>query len=811
MAILFKNNPMPTTGALYVTNPRSSSFPTRDNPKMTRFIFEEVFGRRGDSGKKSSDHKAVRAMIDRGEKPTVDGKVATDAQVAKAKKLHAGVLSRKGEIFDRYVKHRSSATAAYKKVLSDAVGGKKSSTKKSSTKRSSTKASAQRSTAKGITKVITAKNGRKMYYVNGKMVSATVYKASTGSKAPAQRSSTKAQKGATNASKLTVAQKNAVLQIMGRKSVTTQAKFIAAASKNTSLKSLSSSRLADIYKQLKLVNNPKGENDMAIAMRNNPKAKSKKAGQKKGRTMKYQTFTKRLAGCGLTPKQLSTLWNKYKATGKLPALARPQTAKATAQKQRSSGKSSLKTRLGQQIQARRKELGLRPAKLATKSYDTVEKRKAALAKLASGKPAPKKSAKKTSRATSQKKAASSQLTKLGQQIQAKRKELGRKPAKLRSKAYSTVEKREAELAKLSGAKPASKPSRATSQKKTGKKQQSNWTIYQRLRKEMSRNLGPKADRYDDTKANYAADNAAILKMCENTRKSYRTCAKEFIAKKYGHFTAKTSKFKRSSDSARQAMLQYKKDQAAAGNIITMDDARKHVMSSPDYAKYYLNNPRRRNFGGHDMDMLYASHKMRQGFEFDLTQPFGTVKDLLRSAEDFVADLPVVGAVAPYVVPAGMAAVGAAALWGVKYLAQDQLNKIDYIAQINKRAPGTLIGSVTALAIALARRFDLMESDAAGQIAAIAFTLGVGADAYNWMNAKYPSAPSVPVAGIAMGDGGQYFVAPIGQGSAPIKRHMRQLASPASDYAAVVAPLSGAAGVAGAPMGYGALMYTGAGY
>jgi hypothetical protein len=178
MPIIFRNNPIPTTGALYVTNP---GIPTRENGKMYRFIFEEIFGKRALGGKNRADQKLIRDML-------FKGTGGTAAQRKKAQSLREAVLSKKGAVYKRYLKFRTAATKGYKAMLDREVGGKKPK-RKSSAKRKST-------AKKGKTGVVKAKNGRRMHYVNGKLVSAEDYKKLTGksSRASSQKKSGKKSK-----------------------------------------------------------------------------------------------------------------------------------------------------------------------------------------------------------------------------------------------------------------------------------------------------------------------------------------------------------------------------------------------------------------------------------------------------------------------------------------------------------------------------------------------------------------------------------------------------------------------------------------
>ena len=119
---------------------------------------------------------------------------------------------------------------------------------------------------------------------------------------------------------------------------------------------------------------------------------------------------------------------------------------------------------------------------------------------------------------------------------------------------------------------------------------------------------------------------------------------------------------------------------------------------------------------------------------------------------------------------------------------------------------------SAAVITLAQRFGFMQSAAASQVAGLAVLTGAFVDALDYFRDQ--SAPAM--AGIAMGDGGQFYLAQ----QAPAHRGMMPLPAPqlvgsqGNDYAGVVGSLSGAAcapGSAQGAHGYGALMYTGAGY
>ena len=193
----------------------------------------------------------------------------------------------------------------------------------------------------------------------------------------------------------------------------------------------------------------------------------------------------------------------------------------------------------------------------------------------------------------------------------------------------------------------------------------------------------------------------------------------------------------------------------------------------------------------------------------LSTPFAFVDGLIDQVQDTVASLPLVDVVAPYVKPVGLGLMVAGVHYaGGRYLGP-QLQKVEALKGLDK-AGYTLVGLSTALVIQLAQRhLDLFESSQADQVAMLAVLTGAFVDGLDY----FRGAGQTAVAGVAMsgyGDGGQYFTAPVSQGTqAPLRRHMRQLAAPQqTGYSAVVAPLSGAAGTS---QGYGALMYTGAGY
>jgi hypothetical protein len=198
----------------------------------------------------------------------------------------------------------------------------------------------------------------------------------------------------------------------------------------------------------------------------------------------------------------------------------------------------------------------------------------------------------------------------------------------------------------------------------------------------------------------------------------------------------------------------------------------------------------------------------------LSTPFAFLDGILDRVKDAVSDVPVLDMATPYVKPIGLGLMVAGVHYvGGRYLGP-QLQKVPTLQRLDKYGY-TLVGVATAAVIKIAQsQFDLFESMQADQVATLAVLTGAFVDGLDYFRGQY-SATNTPVAGIAMsgyGDGGQYFVAPMSQGTqAPLRRHMKQIAPQPSAYQGVVAPLSGAADTAGAAQGYGALMYTGAGY
>ena len=903
MPIIFRNNPIPTTGALYVTNP---GIPTRDNGKLYRFIHQEIFGRRGSSGKKSKDQTLIRNML-------FKGKGGTATQRKKAQKIREQVLSKKGATYKKYLKFRTAATKAYKAVLEKASKAKGKATKKRKTKgRKSTKRVAnpikvpvrknsrrdrwiaykfynlpeipgqltlqqrtaiaelltpitlggkgtpeQRREAKRLAKVWKDKSTAEARQINQEMSRRAQVRGerirgyieereqggtpSTTRRASTTRSGRQAfslddfmaagRKGRTRASvqksvgsiyaSLAPAQKKKAMKVY----LETSSKAAFAAEIVYHVTGLTSKDISSLYSEInsQYKNNPKRRNPMA-------KKTSKKTGNWKGRMMKYQTFSKRLAGCGLTPSMRSQLWQKYKKTGKLPALAKLKKKTSAAK----SGKSSAFANAGVTL----RRLGYK-GKLSLKSLSTLAGRKKKI-KALRAKGATMKAYEGVKRASSKKaKGSSSQKTKVGQQIQALRRKHGMSKIKLASAKYDTLAKRRAELKKLkdqlAGKAPkkksrkkstAKKSTRATSVANTTPKQM--WDMYRKYRMKHSALPGSSQQRMKAIQRDWKVDKPAIIKACEKTRKSYRRCMVDLIERKYTTFSAKRKKVRKGGPSVMLGPVAPSRTsrQKAARSIskanvqkailaekrrsgISLAAARKKVLKKMGLSKVPLKNPM------HGMDGFYGA----QGAA--LSTPFAFLDGIIDSVQDAVSDLPIVGMIAPYVKPVGLGLLVAGVHYvGGRYLGP-QIQKVPALQGLDKYGY-TLVGVATAAVIKLAQHhLDLFESVQADQVATLAVVTGAFVDGLDYFRGQ---SGQTAIAGVHMngahlngahmgyGDG-QYFLAPMSQGTqAPLRRHMRQLAAPTqSSYSAVVAPLSGAADVAGAASGYGALMFTGAGF
>jgi hypothetical protein len=560
---------------------------------------------------------------------------------------------------------------------------------------------------------------------------------------------------------------------------------------------IDSTILADLYNELNdlFKNNPKRRNPMAKAK------KSKKTGNWKGRMMKYQTFTKRLTGCGLTPTMKSQLWAKYKATGKLPALA-DMKRRAGAQKKAGTVASS------GGVTKRKKASNGRymyfvDGKIASKA--AWEK--------ATGK-GKKAAPKKKSTAKKSTKGKTSQKTKVGQEIQKLRREAGMRKIDLRKPKYDTLAKRRAELKKLKDQLAGKAPKKKKSTRKSSKKTTSRagrpsdltakqmWDMYRTYRMKHSGLKTSSGQRMKSIQRDWKNDKQAILAACKSTRRSFKRCMTDHIQANYTTFSAVQKKVRKGSGSKRPMQgpalppsIQASRAKAALASAQKKTGANMYTMEDAEFYEMY-SNP----FRG---DYLMGA----QGAA--LSTPFAFLDGIIDQVQDAVSDLPLVDVVAPYVKPVGLGLLVAGVHYaGGRYLGP-QIQKVPALQGLDK-AGYTIVGLGTALAIKLGQQFDLFESAQADQVAMLAVLTGAFVDGLDYFRGQYgqPNA----VAGIAMsgyGDGGQYFTAPVSQGTqAPLRRHMRQLAAPQSDYSAIVAPLSGVAGTAS---GYGALMYTGAGF
>ena len=928
MPIIFRNNPIPTTGALYVTNP---GMPRRENGKLYRFIFEELFGRRGSSGKKSADQTLIRNML-------FKGTGGTAAQRKKAQKMREDVLSKKGATYKKYLKYRTEATKAYKAVLDKASKGK------TTKKKTSRKSTAKKTTAKkGKTGIVKAKNGRKMHYVDGNLVSADNYKKLTGKKSRAstqKKTAAKKTKAKTKKNprskpmrknsaldrwiaykffdlrdfpgQLTLDQEIAVkglskprnlggtgtaserrqvadwkkdwmkdrteealemkALVSGRRRQVAErrAKFArmspsekAASRKPSRAKQQKSQRdlfsnlfsgsraskqksstsgiyaglsgpdkrkvtrifldsenkrqfsqqiilqgvdvestdIITLYNELdnQYKNNPKRRNPMAKA-----KA-SKKTGKWKGRMISYKTFTKRLTGCGLSGPMRSKMWARYKATGKLPALAQ-------SKKRASTQKAVVSRATG--VTKKVKASNGKMMYFVKGKRTTKEKYMAATKK------------KSTAKKSTAKKSGSSQKTKVGQQIQKLRREAGMRKIDLRGPKYDTLAKRRAILKELkdqlAGKSPAKKKTakKSTAKKSTRAKRPSTMTqgekykVYMAERRKMSAAKKGEPLRggkrtgthsYNTHQKQWKKDQPKIEALCKKTRKSFRTCVREFVRDFYGEYTPARSRLKTigKSRGGTGAKITGFKRGGKSSSVLTPGFSRSKRSSSRASAqktdiKGFLPGP-----------VGTKANPFAQGAT--LSTPFAFAGDLIKNLQDTVASIPVVNMATPYVAPIALGGLVA----GVHYLGGryigPELQKVEALRGLDK-VGYTLVGISTALLIRLGQNYlDLFESVEAERVAQLAVLTGAFVDGLDYFRGQY-SATNTPIAGIAMNGGyggGQYFVAPMSEGTqAPLRRHMRQVAPQASDYQGIVAPLSGAAPGA---QGYGALMYTGSGY
>ena len=578
----------------------------------------------------------------------------------------------------------------------------------------------------------------------------------------------------------------------------------------------------ELYKSLK----PKSKTSSG----SNPMATTK--AKKGGRKLKYTKFVGKMRKCGLTMPQISKAWAKYKETGIAPTIAQTsRSAKAKAKRsaaRAASSKTSAFVKAGIQL----KKLGV--AKLSAKKYATLELRQKALKELraegkksnpsrrrrknpytpvsrgkaglshkqfmakmmhcgvsmsnaskawqkykASGvKPsiitkkqvaayAKKHKSAKQSAAPKAAGRSSSQKTKLGTQIQKLRASMGMRKVELSTKSWATVEARQKEVTRLQALAKGGSTSTSTSTSK------------------------PKSKRKSRRKTSGAEDLRQLRTMAARQAKKHGRKGGWDIARSF-HNEAKRR------DSAPDADLE---------GLLFMRDGR---ILNP--RKSRRRNPRRRKNAG-------LSGQIQS--DIQITKPLASSLNLIDIAQDTLSRVPIIGMASPYVRPLGIGAVaGAVSFITMKYLGPE-LQKVEAIR--NLQHFGYSIGGAAVMAAlqVIHRTTGLLDADAVNQIGAAALILGAGVDMVDYLRTRSQMMAAAPanananaanVAGIAMsgvsyGDGGQYVVAPV----RPTRSLINKAPAQHSNYSAIVAPLSGTAGNAGAAQGYGALMTIGGGY
>lgn len=685
MAIVFRKNPIPRTGALYVTNPRRKKIVRRPNGGMNRWVYGQVLGGGKTPSRLTKDQKDKIVEIRM-------GRAGSKAQQKKAQTAMKNYKSGSGAA-GTFKKRQKSAKRSFAKSIKTGSINTGKTTKK-------TKASAKAKTIR-----------------------------------------------------LSAAEKNAAFKVIAKKSVTSKAKFVTAAKKNKTLKARTKTELGKIYTRLTKLNPVKRRNAMAIAKSNPRKKKAS------GRKIKYTTFSKRLAGCGLTPKQKSSLWKKYKSTGKLPALAQPKKRKA-AKKKASKGKSSAFANAGVTL----RRLGYK-GKLSAKSLSTLAGRRKKI-KALRAKGATMKAYEGVKRASTKK--ASSKRRKSSEWSRLVKKHGVKKAKALYKKPKASAKRKTKAVRKARAKTPAN-----------------TYVLYMRERKKM-RGGATSGLSHSLAKKDYKVDKPKIDKLIAKGKTKLQA-VKQVLKGKHG-LLKRDKRFKVGGRALRKT--------AGAG-------VRSTIGAYPTGVFTRLNP-----FASMGRGMDYMEGAADAIMEL---KPIAASDSLFAGLGDLVSQVPFVGRLAPFVAPAGKVATTVVTMGVAKhFVAPHVMKALPMLAQY-QAVSGTLLGSITALSIAGLQRLGVMDSANASQVGLTAVALGMGMDMYEYATSKgVPNYVRAPMAGAHLGDGGQYYVAPMA-GTHTHRRVVKTAPVGALEYSGIVAPLSGAAGTASAPGGYGALMYTGAGY
>ena len=214
----------------------------------------------------------------------------------------------------------------------------------------------------------------------------------------------------------------------------------------------------------------------------------------------------------------------------------------------------------------------------------------------------------------------------------------------------------------------------------------------------------------------------------------------------------------------------------------------------------------------------------QHSKLQLSKPFKSIFSLINSATDAVAQVPVVGRAAPFVPLLAIGAtVGVVHGYVGKYVGPKLRQAIAGTPLAAADRYGyTLIGFGVYGAIKLAQYFNVAKTSQANQVAALAIVTGAMVDALDMTNQAGAPLPAFLQPNLA--GGGLYEVQPVSAqyGSRKMRRSLSGVAatqpallakelSGVHHSAPVTGAITGAANAVGAPMGYGAMMFTGAGY
>lgn len=773
MSVVFRSNPLPTTGAIYVTNPRT--IPVRDNGRKRRFVYGKVFGKTPSRLNDVQNRKIIDIMM---------GRAGTAAQKKKAQ----------------------AAKAEYEKHV-QGKGGKLSGN----------------SSAVKFVKSIQGKTDAFISRVTG----------------ASKKKSTKASSSAKRKASLKRSDfdRSTMKSLLGAVAKRNKSGFTKLVKKH--LPKATASQINDFYLKLKTMNNPlERRTEMAIVL-NNPKkkkAKSRKSASK--RVMSWKAFVKKHMKAGKTMKQVAALWKKYKKEHGISSAA-PIKKAAPAKKKASSKKSSAKNKT---------TLGKKKASSKRMSWQSLVKKHGVMG------------AKKLYKKPRSVKNPEEELEFDEMDILENPRKKGKKAGSRRkSSAWSRLVKKHGVL----GAKELySKPSKSKGKKRhSGTKKRGvkltdarKQKIYRDLRRQAtgrtSLDLATQLAHLNDA----VVDLAVIEALHDASCGSFSSCAKRYITETHGWHSptkrdgsyrfgtwtdldkeiTKLQKVRELKDSgvtpgaaireeaikAAKAREELRKKRQKEVFDLFKDAKRPEVETEPSKTEVETEPPRsnprrRRNYDLYDMRSQLDYGMSRQQDMVDSSagfQPFEAMSGLLDGIESSFAQIPVVGMAAPYIRPLGLGAATA----GVSYLVGrwlgPEIQKVEFFKNADKFGY-TIVGATTMATIKIAQHMGWFKSESADQIAMLSVVAGAFVDTLDYLR-EQSSAPAM--SGIAMGDGGQFYLAQ----QAPAHRGMMPLPAPqlhgsaGNDYAGVVGSLSGAACAAGSAQGahgYGALMYTGAGY